>query len=64
MGWILRIAKASRKAKAVTMLMNAETPISSRVAIEEFRTTQREREREREKQGCVCRRRKQRWVVK
>jgi hypothetical protein len=48
MGWILRIAKASRKAKAVTMLMNAETPISSRVAIEEFRTTQRERERERE----------------
>jgi DNA polymerase III delta prime subunit len=53
MGWILRIAKASRKAKAVTMLMNAETPISSRVAIEEFRTTQRERERERNRDACV-----------
>lgn len=39
MGWILSRAKAKRNAKAPSMLINAETPISFRVAIEEkFRT--------------------------
>ena len=39
MGWILSRAKAKRNAKAPSILINAETPISLRVAIEEkFRT--------------------------
>lgn len=51
MGWILRRAKASKKAKAERMLMAAETPMSTRVAIAE--TTIQEREREREKRWGV-----------
>lgn len=34
-GWILRKAKAKRNAKAPSILISAETPISLRVAIEE-----------------------------
>lgn len=33
MGWILSKAKASKKAKAVIMLIAAETPISPRLAM-------------------------------
>lgn len=33
MGWILSRAKASKNAKAVRILINAETPTSARVAI-------------------------------
>lgn len=67
MGWILNRAKASKKAKALRMLINAETPISPSVAIdgeaEEKGKKETEKGKEEKQKQEIKERKRRRWVM-